>query len=288
MIGTSTSAVDDLEAAFVAVGGAHDDFFKFGDIKQAGAGASDEKAAALEQAECNGVHVIVFVAAELAFFGIAGKNQFWRIEHDGVPLRAILLHLAAPGEGVSMDPVDAGLIQVGILLGLGDGFFIEIDAGDVLAAAEDFGADGEATSVAAQVEHAATFGEMSELESVVALVAEEAGLVAVLEADLVADVVFTHAHTTWRGIVSLGHIGPAHVFNAGDVGIDFDEMLGGAERGMQLRQPAAQATPHPEGGDLDGQDIRVTIDNEAAETVAILMHGTPGFAGFIEAESFQP
>ena len=92
---------------------------------------------------------------------------------------------------------------------------------------------------------------------------------AVLEANLIAHVVFAHAHAAWRWIVGFGHVGPAHVFDAGDVCIDLDEVLRGAERSMQLRQPAAQAPPDAERGDFNGEHIRVTIHDKATEAVAV-------------------
>src|SRR5690349_20212498 len=81
-------------------------------------------------------------------------------------------------------------VEIGVALGEGDGIFVEVDGGDGFGFAQEGGVDAEAAGVGAHVEDFGIFGEVGELQAVVALVAEEAGLVAVGEVDLKADGVF--------------------------------------------------------------------------------------------------
>ena len=116
-------AVEDLEFFAVSMGGADDEFFEVFGVDEAGAGKGDEEAAGFDDLEGEGVEVAVFEDAFL--LGVATVDEFWGVEDDGVPLLAIFDHLSKPGEGVGVDEVDAGLIVVGVLFGLGDGFFLE-------------------------------------------------------------------------------------------------------------------------------------------------------------------
>ena len=82
-----------------------------------------------------------------------------------------------PGEQVGLHEADARLVQVGVLLGQGDGLLVEVDAHHLLGLAQRLGVDGEAARVAAQVQHAPARAELRQRLAVVALIEEEAGLV---------------------------------------------------------------------------------------------------------------
>lgn len=194
MVFAGAGAVEKLEATSGAVGGADDHAFEFLGGDEAGAGAGNEDAAGFDEIEGELVEVFVFLAA--AVFVLAIHDEFWGVEHDDFPFASIALHLAGIGEGVAVDPVDACLIEVGVAFGLGDGFFVEVDAGDIGGFALEEGGECEAPGVTAEVEHGAAGGPLGEEAAVVALVAEEAGFVTIAKIDFIAHAVLADFDAT--------------------------------------------------------------------------------------------
>ena len=86
------------------------------------------------------------------------------------------------------------LVEILVAPRLRDGGLVEIDAGRVRRAAEHRGRERKAAGVAAEVEHARILHQPGEPPAVVALVAEEAGFVALGKVDLVAHAVLANPH----------------------------------------------------------------------------------------------
>ena len=97
-------------------------------------------------------------------------------------------------ERVGVNHFEPDLVGVAVFARQGDGLLVEVDAGDLPRLAADQGVQAEAAGVAAQVQHGPVGAEPGELAAVVALIAEEARLVPLLEMDAVADPVLGDGH----------------------------------------------------------------------------------------------
>jgi hypothetical protein len=128
----------------------------------------------------------------------------------------------------------------------------------------------------------------AELQPVVTLVTEEAGFVAVLKVDVIADAVLADADAFRAGDAGLGHVSDADALHEADVGIDTDDLVVGAELAVEHGQPAADAPPGSEIGDVDGEGVVVAIDDEAAEAVCIGVDDAVGVGVGIDLESVFP
>ena len=93
-----------------------------------------------------------------------------------------------------MNHVEPDVVGVAVFASQRHGLLVQVDARDLAGLAADQGVQAEAAGVAAQVEHRPAGTKPGELAAVVALIAEEAGLVAVVEMDAVADSMFLHGH----------------------------------------------------------------------------------------------
>lgn len=155
-------------------------------------------------------------------------DQLRWIQYHGIPLLAVFDHLPQPSEGVRVDEVQACLVVVGVLLGLSDGFFIEINSCDVITAGLEFGGQGEAAGVAAEVQHP-TLRPLAKALAVVALITEESGFVARGKVRAIADAVLSETDEGRGWVVHFGHVRDANVFHQTDVGIDMNDMVLGAE-----------------------------------------------------------
>ncbi|MFM1944735.1 MAG: hypothetical protein RI897_3717 [Verrucomicrobiota bacterium] len=264
MVFSGAGAVEELEASAGAVGGADDHAFEFLGGDETGAGAGDEDSAGFDEVEGELVEVFVFFAA--AVFVLAIHDEFWGVEHDDFPFAFVTLHLAGIGEGVAVDPIDACLIEVGVAFGLGDGFFVQVDAGDIGGFALEECGESEASGVAAEVEHGAAGGPLGEEAAVVALVAEEAGFVTVAKVDFIAHAVLADFDTT--DVIRLDFL-EWNPFTAGDVLIDFDDRAGGAELLVEEGEPAFEAEEDAIAMDTDTEDIVEAINDEAAQGIAV-------------------
>jgi hypothetical protein len=88
-----------------------------------------------------------------------------------------------------MHELDPDLVEVGIAPRLRDRRLVQVDASGLFRAARDRGGQGKSSRVRAKVEDPA-LREPAEGGPVLALIAEESGLVALLKIDLKADSVF--------------------------------------------------------------------------------------------------
>ena len=118
---------------------------------------------------------------------IAIGDQLGRVEDDHAERLAVLAHLARVAECVGVDHLEPDLVGVAVLARQGDGLLVEVDAGDLAGLAADQGVQAEAAGVRAEVEHRPAGAEPGDLAAVVALIAEEAGLVPLFEVNAVAD-----------------------------------------------------------------------------------------------------
>lgn len=284
MIGAGAGGFEELQATTLAMRGLDDDAFEAFLVDHAGAGAGDEEAAGFDEGEADDVEVLVFSVTAVGV--VAVVDEFGRIEEDDIPAVAVALFLTGPGEGVAVDPLDAGLVEVGVALGLFDGVFVEVDAGDLFGAAEDFGAEGEASGIAAEVEQSFAVDEGGEPPTVFALVTEEAGFMAGGEVEFVSDAVFADLDVA-HGVA--GEAADGDAFEAGDGLVDFDDDSFGAETGVQVGNPDGKPLEHAQAMNGNAQDIGELIHHQSAECVAVGVDDAKavGLGGLGEAERFE-
>ena len=122
------------------------------------------------------------------------------------------------------------------------GVQVEIHAGDIVGTGQ-CGVDGEAAGVAAKVEHARALDELPEALPVVALVAEETGLVPLGEVHLVFHAVFTNAHLVGGGRGEVLHLRGLDPLEAAEVVVDLHARELRARQLVQQRQPFRQTLP---------------------------------------------
>ena len=135
-----------------------------------------------------------------------------------------------------MHEVDADVVQVHVPLGHLDGLLVQVDASDFGGAGELSG-DGEAAGVAAEIEDLESLGEGAEAAAVIALVAEEAGLVAFGEVDLLDHAEFLDLH---EADGRFRDVGRHDAFDAGDMRVDLDDFALGADGVVQDGDPAGR------------------------------------------------
>ena len=176
-------------------------------------------------------------------------HQLGRVENDHIPLPVVIPdHGPEVAEGIGVHPVNAfDLIEVGVPLGLGDGFFIQVDGGDFGGSSEEFSCQGKSSGITTEVEDAFAADQRGEPEAVFALVAEEAGLVAFLEIHFIAHAMLAAFHGAHR---ALGDRFRADAFDAGDIVIHPDQMTFGSQQPVQSRHPFRQALPDAEAVDI--------------------------------------
>jgi len=280
VIAAGSGAIEDLEALLVAVGGlAHEVLEGFGG-DQAGTGAGHEEAAGGDELHGEDVEVVIFLQTLGFELFVAAVDELGRIAEDEVPGAAVLLHLADPGERVGVHEVDADVVEVGVPLGHLDGLLVEVDRGD-LGGAGELGGDGEAAGVAAEVEDLEALGEGAEAAAVVALVAEEAGLMAFGEVDLLDHAELLDLH---EADGRLRDVGRHDAFDTGDVRVDLDDLALGADGVMQDGDPAGQAAHDADGGDLDGEDVAEAVDDQAGQEVGVGVDHAVGVGVGVEPE----
>ena len=182
MVAAWAGAVENLEALLVAVRSFADEVFEGFGRDEARAGASHEHAAGGDDLHSENVEVIIFLQAFGFEFFVAAVDKFGRIAEDEVPGLTVLLHLANPAKSVRMHEFNARVVEVRVALGHFDGLFVEVDAGYFRGAGQ-LGGDGEAAGIAAEVEDLEALGQGTKAPAVIALVAEEARLVAFSEVD---------------------------------------------------------------------------------------------------------
>ena len=98
-------------------------------------------------------------------------------------------HLPHVAEGVGVDHAEPDAVGVAVLAGQGHRLLVQVHAGDLARLAPDEGVEPEAAGVAAGIEDRPIRTEPRQVAPVVALIAEEAGLVPLLEVDPVANTV---------------------------------------------------------------------------------------------------
>ena len=179
-----------------------------------------------------------------------------------------------------MDEVDADVVQVHVPLGHLDGFFIQVDAGDFGGAGE-FGGDGETAGVAAEVEDLEALGEGAEAATVVALVAEEAGLVAFREVDLLDHAELLDLH---EADGRFRDIGRHDTFNASDMRVDLDDLALGADGVVQDGDPAGEAAHDRIRRDFDGKHVAEAVDDQARKEVGVGIDHAIGIRVFVELQ----
>ena len=157
-------------------------------------------------------------------------------------------------------------------------------ARDLARAAEHLGAEREAARVAAQVEDARAVREAGDRPAVLPLVAEEAGLVPLLEVHLVADAVLADLHRPRRRGVGLVEGRRLDPLQASQVVVDLDPGEAGAGQLVEERQPARQPLGDPEAEELAEEDLPVAVDRQPAQAVAVGVDQAVGVRRLVQAE----
>jgi hypothetical protein len=135
-----------------------------------------------------------------------------------------------------MDPIDPGLVEVGIAFRLGDGGLVKVDPRDLLRLPKNLRGEREPARVTTKVEDTLALRECGQAPSIVPLIAEKTGLVALGEVDLVADAVFPDLH---RGDIVARQLPRGYSFQARHTVVHFDDAAG-TEARMQVGEPAWQ------------------------------------------------
>ena len=146
----------------------------------------------LDQLHRQDVQVEVLSLAGGDFLAI--EDQLGRVEDDHSVSSAVLRHLPGVAECVGVNHVEPDVVGVAVLASQGHGLLVQVDARDLAGLAADQRVQAKAAGITAQVEHRPPGTKPGELAAVVALIAEEAGLVASVEMDAVADSMLLHGH----------------------------------------------------------------------------------------------
>ena len=186
-----------------------------------------------------------------------------------------------------MDERRPDLVGVRVLPGQGDRLLVEVDARHVAAPALDQRVEAEPAGVAADVEHRAVLAEPGELQAVLALVAEEAGLVAPLEVDAEPDPVLLDRHPRrerrgWRA-GGPGSLRPGRSARRRGPG-----SASCPTASAEDRQDRADPLIHPQAEDLDGEDVVEPVDDQAREAVPLGVDDPVGVGRRVEPERLAP
>ncbi len=290
VVGAGAGGAEDLDAFVGGACGAFEEVEEFVHGEEAGAGAGDEEAVGLHAGHGEFVEVEVFSAAFEEVF--LGGDQFGGIEDDDIVFFFFGDGFAEEGEGIGVDGFEFGggdFVEVGVAFGECDGVFVEVNGGDVLCVAQGGSVEAEAAGVAAEVEQVGARGELGECEAVFALVAEEAGFVAVGEVDLEADFVFGNdGGFSVGGAVALGAgggvVGEGEAFGFLVAFVGAGEDFFDAEEFFEGFRDGGEAAVHGEGEEFDDGEVAKFVDDEAGEGVAFGVDDAVGVGGGVEVE----
>src|SRR4029077_11820807 len=107
-------------------------------------------------------------------------------------------HLPHVAKRVGMHHAEPDAVGVAVLPGKRHGILVQIHAGDLAGPAAQEGIEPESAGVAAKIKHRAIGAKPGQIAAVVALVAEEARLVAFLEMNPVANPMLVDGHPGWK------------------------------------------------------------------------------------------
>ena len=284
MIHPGTRPIEELEAAVQPVGGLDHMRLKIFEGQQPRARTGHKNAARLHQRNRQQVEVLVFLPTFPIARRIPRENELRRIEHHHVPLFPVLLHLARIRKSVGMDKLQANLVQVRIALRLFQRDLVQVHTGHIGGAARDFGVERKAARVAAEIEHARVFGEPRDGPAVVALVAEEPGLVALGKVHFVADAVFADFHPVGRRGVGLFEERRLDAFEATEVVVHVHARELRAGQLVQQRQPFRQALRDAQRINLAQQRLAIPVDHQPAQAVTIGVDQPVGIRRLVQLE----
>ena len=123
--------------------------------------------------------------------------------------------------------------------------------------------------VAAEVEDGASFGPVGELPAVVALVAEEPGLVSRLEIDAELRAEFFDDHAGRAAFREAG--GGGEAFLAVGLGGGLDDTVPGSQPGFEQIEHGIDPLVHGEAEGLGRENIAVAVDDEPGEAIRLGM-----------------
>ena len=160
-------------------------------------------------------------------------------------------------------------VRVAVFPGERHGILVEVDASDLASPAAQEGIEPEAAGVAAKIEHRTIGAKPGQVAAVVALVAEEARLVAFLEMNPVANPMLVDGHAGWK--LGTGDGTARKVFLLGDSLVDLHPEVPRRQVMRAPLQDRPDALIHSQAEDLDRQDVVVTIGDQTREPVALGM-----------------
>ena len=165
---------------------------------------------------------------------------------------------------------------------MGESDLVEVDTRDVRGAAGEFGVEGKAARVAAQIEDPGVLGEAREGAAILALVTEESGFMALGKIDFVTDAMLTDFYLRRGGGVGLVEEGRLDAFEGTEVVIDVNAGEFCAGEFVDEREPAEEALGDAEGIYFAEQGISIAVDHEAAKAVAVRADQAVGIGGLVE------
>ena len=159
--------------------------------------------------ELHGPVVDLLVAPHGVFHRAAGFGESRRVEDDEIVGVAFFFEAGQKLEGVLAEEVHVGqAVALRVPLGHGDGVGADVRCRDPGCAAAGC-VEGKAAGVGEAVQHGVAGGEAGDRPAVVLLVEEEAGLLAVLEIDVVVDAVLADLGLGGGGVALTRQLEPA-------------------------------------------------------------------------------
>lgn len=267
------AAVEDAEGAAGVEGGGGDGLQEHAFADVVGAGAGDEHAAAVEQAE--GAEIDVLIAGERFLHGAAGFREGGRVEDDGVEAAVGLGVLCEELEDVGFAPLDVvDFVGGGVFPGAVEGGRGGIESFDAIGAAGEV--EGEAAGGTETVEDLAAREALGG-EVVLALVEEGAGFLAAEEIDVPVEAVeLDLVRGREFAVDELFFEREAFEFADGDVVAEDDGA--GLEEGFQRVEDGGACGVHALVEELDGEGVTVAVDDEGGQTVGFGVDEPVGIA----------
>ncbi len=142
--------------------------------------------------------------------------------------------------------------------------------------------DAEPSGVAAGVEHRAALAKRREVSAVVALVAEEAGLVASLEEDAKSHAVLVDRYP--RGKLGAGNWPARKVLGQRNPLVHVNTEVPRPQPRREQVKDRADPLIHPQAEDLGRQDVGEAIDDQPGKTVPLGMDDAVGVGHGVEPE----
>lgn len=265
-------------------GGEADELHEVVGGEESSTGAGEHQPAGRDESHGEAVEVEMFAAAFFVFESRA--NQLRRIEHDDIELATRGDQVAHIDEGIGLDELATGLVEVGVFLGEGQRMLVEVDTDDFARAAELLRLDREAAGVATDVEDAAVLAIGGKLPAIVALIAKEARLVSFAEVDAKPSAEFLDGDSLRAELGS--DIRPFETFLSHRRGTATNEPMRRATERFEHRENCFGPLIHARCEDFGGEDVAQFVDDKPRQTIPFGMDHAVAVGDFVELEDIPP